>query len=102
MQRRTMIWILSLTLILGSFALLLTGQQPGPDRQIAITIDDLPFGGPDLGLPRIRALNEKILATLRREKVPAVGFVNESKLYVAGETEARTTLLADWLEAGQE
>ena len=102
MQRRTIAWILSLTLMLGSFTLPLLAQQPGPDRQIAITIDDLPFGGPDLGLPRIRALNEKILATLRREGIAATGFVNESKLYVAGEIDARTALLASWLEAGQE
>jgi hypothetical protein len=43
MQRRTIGGILSLTLMLGSFALPLPAQQPGPDRQIAITIDDLPF-----------------------------------------------------------
>jgi peptidoglycan/xylan/chitin deacetylase (PgdA/CDA1 family) len=102
MHRRTILGILSLTLTLGSLALPLPAQQPGPDRQIAITIDDLPFGGPDLGLPRIKAMNEKILATLRREGVSATGFVNEGKLYVAGEIDARTALLASWLEAGQE
>ena len=99
MQRRTILGILSLTLLLGSLAL---GQEARPDRQIAITFDDLPFGGPDLGLSRIRAENEAILATLRREKVPATGFVNEGKLYVPGEIDARVTLLEQWLETGQE
>jgi peptidoglycan/xylan/chitin deacetylase (PgdA/CDA1 family) len=77
MPRLTILGILSLTVLLGSLAL---GQEPRPDRQIAVTFDDLPFGGPDLGLPRIRAENEAILATLRREGVPATGFVNEGKL----------------------
>src|SRR3954452_23568198 len=42
MRRRTILGILSLTLLLGSLAL---GQEARPDRQIAITFDDLPFGG---------------------------------------------------------
>src|SRR5947199_82876 len=64
MRRRTILGILSLTLLLGGLAL---GQEPRPDRQIAITFDDLPFGGPDLGLARIRAENEAILATARQD-----------------------------------
>jgi peptidoglycan/xylan/chitin deacetylase (PgdA/CDA1 family) len=102
MRRRTTVGILSLTLTLGSLALSLPAQELPVRREIAVTLDDLPFGGPDPGLPRVRAANEKILATLRREGVPATGFVNESKLYVAGEIDARTALLGDWLEAGQE
>jgi peptidoglycan-N-acetylglucosamine deacetylase len=99
MQRRTVLGIVSLTLLLGS---LLFAQEPRPDRRIAVTFDDLPFGGPDLGLARIRAENEAILATLRREGVPATGFVNEGKLYVPGEIDARAALLDKWLEAGEE
>jgi peptidoglycan/xylan/chitin deacetylase (PgdA/CDA1 family) len=99
MPRRTILGILSLTLLLGSLAL---GQEPQPDRQIAVTFDDLPFGGPDLGRSRIRAENEAILATLRREGVPATGFVNEGRLYVPGEIDARVALLEKWLEAGEE
>jgi peptidoglycan-N-acetylglucosamine deacetylase len=99
MPMRTILGIVSLTLLLGSLAL---GQEPRPDRQIAVTFDDLPFGGPDLGLPRIQAENEAIVATLRREGVPAIGFVNEGKLYVAGEIDARAALLERWLEAGEE
>jgi peptidoglycan-N-acetylglucosamine deacetylase len=99
MPRRTILGILSLTVLLGSLAL---GQEPRPDRQIAVTFDDLPFGGPDLGLSRIRAENEAILATLRREGVPATGFVNEGKLYIPGEIDARAALLEKWLEAGEE
>jgi peptidoglycan/xylan/chitin deacetylase (PgdA/CDA1 family) len=99
MQPKTILGILSLSLLLGSLAL---GQEPRSGRQIAITFDDLPFGGPDLGLSRIRAENEAILATFRREGVPATGFVNEGKLYVPGEIDARAALLETWLEAGEE
>jgi peptidoglycan/xylan/chitin deacetylase (PgdA/CDA1 family) len=110
MRRRTILGILSLTLTLGSLALAVFSQEPVQEnaqepparREIAITIDDLPFGGPDLGLPRVRAANAAILAALRREGVPAVGFVNEGRLYVAGEIDARTALLEEWLEAGEE
>jgi peptidoglycan-N-acetylglucosamine deacetylase len=99
MHRKTIPGILSLTLLLGGLAL---GQEPPPGREIAVTFDDLPFGGPDLGLSRVRAENEAILATLRREGVPATGFVNEGKLYVPGEIDARAALLERWLEAGEE
>jgi peptidoglycan/xylan/chitin deacetylase (PgdA/CDA1 family) len=102
MHRKTILGILSLTLPLGTLAVTSPAQDPPAQREIAITIDDLPFGGPDLGLPRIRTANAAILATLRRDGVPAVGFVNEGKLYVAGEIDARTALLEDWLEAGEE
>jgi peptidoglycan/xylan/chitin deacetylase (PgdA/CDA1 family) len=44
MRRRTILGILSLTLLLGGLAL---GQDLRPDRQIAVTFDDLPFGGPE-------------------------------------------------------
>jgi peptidoglycan/xylan/chitin deacetylase (PgdA/CDA1 family) len=100
MQRRTILGILSLTVLISGSAAL--AQDPVPERRIAVTFDDLPFGGPDLGLPRIRAENEAILATLRREGVPATGFVNEGKLYVPGEIDARAALLEQWLEAGEE
>lgn len=71
-------------------------------REIAVTFDDLPFGGPNVGLARSRAANEAILATLRQGKTPAVGLVNESKLYVPGEIDERTALLDLWLDAGAE
>ncbi|HEX9944805.1 MAG TPA: polysaccharide deacetylase family protein [Thermoanaerobaculia bacterium] len=104
MHRKPTIGILSLTLILSGIALSLPAQEPAPAREIAITFDDLPFGGrgPDLGLARIWAANEAMLATLRREGVPAVGLVNESKLYVPGEIDERTALLDRWLDAGAE
>ena len=44
----------------------------------------------------------KLLAGLKRNRIPAVGFVNESLLYVPGETDARIALLKEWSDAGVE
>jgi peptidoglycan/xylan/chitin deacetylase (PgdA/CDA1 family) len=101
-RKRTILGILSLTVILGSLGAVLSAQDAAPVREIAVTVDDLPFGGQDLGLARVRTANEAMLASLRRESVQAVGFVNERKLFVPGEIDARTALLESWLDAGSE
>lgn len=97
MKRRATLPVLIL-LVLAAPSLL----AQAPQREIAITFDDLPFGGPAVPLARTRAANEAILATLRQGKTPAVGLVNESKLYVPGEIDERAALLEMWLEAGAE
>jgi peptidoglycan/xylan/chitin deacetylase (PgdA/CDA1 family) len=51
----------------------------------------------------ITEMTAKLLAVLQREKVPAVGFVNERKLfYNWGETDERIKALNMWLDAGFE
>jgi peptidoglycan/xylan/chitin deacetylase (PgdA/CDA1 family) len=99
-RKRTTVGILSLILALSCFSL--RAEELPAVREIAITFDDLPLGGADLGLARIRAANEAILATLRKGSVPAVGFVNERKLFIPGEMDARTAILQSWLDAGAE
>jgi peptidoglycan/xylan/chitin deacetylase (PgdA/CDA1 family) len=68
-------------------------------REICITIDDLPaansFGQRG---EAIVELNAKIIAGLTARKIPAVGFVNERKLYKTGETDARIRALSLWVE----
>jgi peptidoglycan-N-acetylglucosamine deacetylase len=72
-----------------------------PDRQVAITIDDLPAGMSDrLPAAEITALTAKLLGTLRDQKIPVVGFVNEKKLYKAGEVDERIKALQMWLDYG--
>jgi peptidoglycan/xylan/chitin deacetylase (PgdA/CDA1 family) len=76
-----------------------------PGRTLAITIDDLPYasveGVADAGsLADVQRVNEAILAALARHKAPAVGFVNESRLQVAGERDERVAVLQRWVEAG--
>ena len=77
--------------------------QKLPDRQVAITIDDLPAGSANsMDAATITDMTTKLLTTLRDEKVPAVGFVNEKKLYKLGEVDERIKVLRMWLDDGFE
>jgi len=74
-----------------------------PDRQVAVTIDDLPAGMADrLPAADITAMTTKLLGTLHDQKIPVVGFVNEKKLYKPGEVDERIKALQMWLDAGFE
>lgn len=74
-----------------------------PDRQVAITIDDLPAGMSNgLPAPAITEMTAKLLGTLRDQKIPAVGFVNEQRLYRFGEVDERIKALSLWLDYGFE
>ena len=74
-----------------------------PDRQIAITIDDLPASNAyRMSAPDITQMTTKLLAALREQKIPAVGFVNERKLYLPGEVDERIKSLQLWLDSGLE
>src|SRR5450432_3239495 len=77
--------------------------QAPPSREIAITIDDLPAANANnMTGVEIDELTAKLLATLRAQNVPAVGFVNERKLFKDGEVDARIKALAMWLDDGFE
>jgi len=89
--------------ILCALVISAQSQTPKPDRQVAITIDDLPAGMADrLPAADITALTTKLLGTLRDQKIPAVGFVNEKKLYKTGEVDERIHALHMWLDYGFE
>ncbi len=102
MRRMTMRFIVLCAVI--SCAISLAAQsQPKPDRQVAVTIDDLPAGMADrLPAADITAMTAKLLGTLRDQKIPVVGFVNEKKLYKPGEVDERIKALAMWLDYGFE
>jgi peptidoglycan/xylan/chitin deacetylase (PgdA/CDA1 family) len=87
------------------------GEAPGepPRRTLAVTIDDLP--APPAGVvsnepAALAAMTAKLLAALAEHRVPAVGFVNEGKLFASGESAAgvaaRTAVLRQWIDAGLE
>ncbi|MGA6985988.1 MAG: polysaccharide deacetylase family protein [Terriglobales bacterium] len=77
-------------------------QQP-LDRQVAITIDDLPAAAANsMSAAAINEMTSKLLSTLRDQKVPVVGFVNEKKLYKLGEVDDRIKALRTWLDYGFE
>jgi len=46
-------------------------------------------------------MTNKLLSVVKGQ-IPIVGFVNESQLYVTGETDERIALLRSWLDAGAE
>ena len=73
--------------------LLCLATARGADRQVAITIDDLPRGG-DGGpktLAGVRAMTEQLLQPFREQKIPVTGFVNEGRRMEFGPQELRGT-----------
>ena len=73
------------------------------NREVAITFDDLPaVVYDDASLERMTGITKKLLAGIQRNKVPAIGFVNENKVHRRDETKQRTALLQMWLDAGLE
>src|SRR5215470_4896462 len=73
------------------------------DRSVAITIDDLPAGAANsMTATAITEMTTKLLGTLRDQKIPVVGFVNEKKLYKTGEVDQRIQALRMWLDYGFE
>ncbi len=80
----------------------LCAQNP-TQREIAITIDDLPAANANFMTgTEIVEMTAKLLGTLRDQKVPAVGFVNERKLYKFGEVDDRIKALSMWGDYGFE
>lgn len=77
-------------------------QTKTPRRAMAVTIDDLPYVNPAQleYLPNARRATNDILRALKSHRAPALGFVNEGKLQAAGEIDARTALLKQWVDAG--
>jgi peptidoglycan-N-acetylglucosamine deacetylase len=90
--------------ILALFFAPVAFSQTPPQRQVAITVDDLPASAAHLmSAQEITDMTARIVATLKQQQIPAVGFVNESKLYLrAGEVDARIAALNQWLNAGLE
>lgn len=73
------------------------------DRTVAITIDDLPVVSTRRDLNNRIAITQKLLAHIRKAKIPAIGFVNENKLYDGDRRDERQIdLLRMWLNAGLE
>jgi len=72
------------------------------DKAIALTIDDLPLNGSSIKIERLRKMTAKMTAIIEKKRIPAVGFVNESLLYVPGETDARIAVLKMWTDSAVE
>ena len=79
------------------------------ERAVAVTFDDLPATPAGMvanDVANLAELTRKLLNAVRRHGVPAVGFVNEGKLFLKGATpgddERRIAVLRMWVEAGLE
>src|SRR6478735_5985249 len=86
-----------------------TPEEKPLDRRIAITIDDLPWQTldgnawylTDAGAAIMADYHQRLMAGIRAEKAPVVGFVNEGKLVADDKIQGvRLHMLRDWLEAG--
>ena len=72
-------------------------------KTIAVTIDDLPVFSTRPDFDTRKDITKRLLTHVGKAKVPAVGFVNENKLYRQGKrNEQEITLLKLWLDAGLE
>jgi peptidoglycan-N-acetylglucosamine deacetylase len=76
-----------------------------PQKKVVITIDDVPGAIPyndyDVGtLALVREINRGITEALKKHHAWAIGFVNERKVQVKGERDARAAMLQLWLDSG--
>ena len=77
--------------------------QQKTTRTIAITIDDLPVVSTRTDLRTGQEITRKILGHLKEANAPAIGFVNENKLYAGQKRDQdQIALLQMWLDAGLE
>ena len=81
--------------------LLCAAPLSAAERQVAITIDDLPRGGD--GGPRtlagVRAMTDRLLEPFRVQRIPVMGFFNEGREVGFGANGLRQ-ILDLWLDAG--
>jgi len=90
---------LLITILLMSVSV--SAQTNKPTRRVAVTFDDLPYVDVERqDLPSARRATNEILRVLQKHRVPVVAFVNEGKLLVVGEVDARIALLQQWVDAG--
>ena len=74
-----------------------------PPRFVAVTIDDLPVVSLKNDLQTRQNITKNLLGHITAAKIPAIGFVNEFKLYRDEKRdEAEVDLLRAWLDAGLE
>jgi len=77
-----------------------TRPQAG-SRSMAITFDDLPKSSGVEDIEGARRTTESLLRVLKAHKAPAIGFVNEGKLYTGAQmVQDRAGLLQSWVDAG--
>ena len=99
-----MLHVIRTSWMVALLSLLLAGVNIAGERRIAVTFDDLPLNSRISRAPEWqREVTAKLLESIRRQKVPAMGFVNEVKLNTDDNLDpAKVALLEMWLDAGLE
>lgn len=96
---------LSIVMFVGAWSLPHRAEgQAAPARAVVVTFDDLPTVSRNFATPADRErITRQIVATITGHHIPAVGFVNEGKLYADGVLDpSRVDLLRQWTRAGIE
>jgi peptidoglycan-N-acetylglucosamine deacetylase len=88
-------WLAGLALLVSVSA------TPAAAEDVAITFDDLPTLSLSTSTVYAEVTTRELLGGLRRQHVPATGFVNEGKLE-GPDRSRRIALLSDWLDAGMD
>lgn len=84
-----------------AFSVILSNPLSAQQKQICITVDDLPVVA--YGEDNKREVTEKLIQHFNKYGIPAVGFVNEGKLFYNGKRNPdQVDLLKYWLENGYE
>ncbi|MGE5680173.1 MAG: polysaccharide deacetylase family protein [Bacillota bacterium] len=72
-------------------------------REVVITVDDLPGAPVPEEIDLLKENTNKLLKWFRRSNIPAIGFVNEEKLYQEDKyIDQRAGVLKLWLDNGME
>lgn len=90
-------------LIVFQLTVFLNANGQSQNRKVTITIDDLPTVSLLNSPKQKEEITRKILASLNNQDVPAIGFVNEAKLYAEDKIDSsQLKLLQLWIDAGLE
>mgnify|MGYP003381447355 CR=1 FL=1 len=82
-------------------AVAVCGQRA--NRTVAVTIDDLPVVSTRSDHRNRYEITKKLLGHIKKARVPAIGFVNENKLFSGDKRDERQVdLLKMWLDQGLE
>ncbi|MCE7990815.1 MAG: polysaccharide deacetylase family protein [Roseivirga sp.] len=84
--------------------LLIISLQAQAQKKVCITIDDLPVVGYGFNKPEEwKSVTQKLITHFKEEGIPAIGYVNEHKLYTNGQlNQERLAILELWLSNGYE
>jgi len=80
----------------------LTTFSNAQQKKMCVTVDDLPVVSYGINEPAfLLDVTRNLIATFDKYDIPAIGYVNEQKLYINGQLDsARVSLLALWLDNG--